>query len=103
MGERHESAAQGVGMPHHGKHATTSKRLAARLAAWRHRAYEIIEHGPVGDRAMRIVSRLLILLVLINIVAVVLESVPHYEAAYGGLFVAVEMVSLVVFTVESVL
>jgi len=55
---------------------------------------------PVGDRSMRLVSRLLILLVLINIAVVVLESVPRYEAAYGWLFVAIETVSLVVFTVE---
>src|SRR5713101_5291500 len=74
-----------------------------RLETWRRRAYEILEHGPVGDRSMRLVSRLLILLVLINIAAVVLESVPRYEAAYGGIFVAIEMVSLVVFTVEYLL
>jgi voltage-gated potassium channel len=74
-----------------------------RSTQWRQRAYEVLEHGPVGDRSMRFVSRLLILLVLINIVAVVLESVPHYEAAYGGIFTAIEMVSLVVFTVEYVM
>jgi voltage-gated potassium channel len=74
-----------------------------RLATWRHRTYEILEHGPVGDRPMRLVSRLLILLVLINIAAVVLESVPRYEQAFGGIFVAIEMVSIVVFTAEYML
>ena len=40
------------------------KRLGrSSLAPWRHRAYEILEHGPVGDRTMRSVSRALILLV----------------------------------------
>ncbi len=67
---------------------------------WRHRAYEILEHGPVGDRVMRATSGLIIFLVLINILAVVLESVPLYEEAYGGLFDAIELISLVVFTVE---
>jgi voltage-gated potassium channel len=102
-----ESAANGADMPQHDKHL---KRLARwkRLQAWqrlpwRHRAYELLEHGPAGERSMRVVSRLLILLVLINIVAVVLESVPRYEAAYGGVFVAIETVSLVVFTVEYLL
>jgi len=71
-----------------------------RIAAWRHRAYEILEHGPVGDRTMRLVSRGVVSLVLVNIAAVVLESVPRYEAAYGGIFRAIEIVSLVVFTVE---
>jgi voltage-gated potassium channel len=74
-----------------------------RLAKWRRRAYEILEHGPVGDPAMRIVSRLLILLVLVNIAAVVLESVPRYQAAYGGVFTTIEIVSLVVFTLEYLL
>jgi voltage-gated potassium channel len=90
---RRESAANGADMRKHGNRSTQ----------WRQRTYEVLEHGPVGDRSMRFVSRLLILLVLINIVAVVLESVPHYEAAYGGIFTAIEMVSLVVFTVEYVM
>src|SRR5580692_9238241 len=93
---------KGAGMPQHDKHP---KRIAIpkRLPLWRHRAYELLEHGPVGERSMRVVSRLLILLVLVNIAAVVLESVPRYETAYGGMFVAIEMVSLVVFTVEYLL
>jgi voltage-gated potassium channel len=70
------------------------------MSRWRHRVYEILEHGPVGDRTARLVSRLLILLVLVNVAAVVLESVPRYEAAYFGIFIAVEIVSTIVFTLE---
>jgi voltage-gated potassium channel len=73
------------------------------LDRWRHRAYEILEDGAVGDRAMRVASGLIIFLVLINIVAVVLESVPRYEAAYGTPFGAIELVSLVIFTLEYLL
>jgi voltage-gated potassium channel len=71
-----------------------------RILRWRHRAYEILEHGPVGDRGMRFVSRFLILLVLVNVAAVVLESVPRYEAAYQNIFIAIEVVSIIVFSVE---
>lgn len=71
-----------------------------RLTTWRHRVYEVLEHGPVGHRAPRVVSRLLILLVLINVAAVVLESVPHYLAEYGLAFATVEIVATVVFSVE---
>jgi len=74
--------------------------MQKQMMRWRHRAYEILEHGPVGDRSMRVVSRLLILLVLVNVVAVVLESVPRYQAAYGGAFIAIEIVSIIVFTLE---
>src|SRR6516165_12824970 len=70
------------------------------LAIWRRHVFEVLDHGPAGGLAARIVSRALILLVLINIAAVVLESVPRYEAAYGEIFTAIEIVSLVVFTLE---
>jgi voltage-gated potassium channel len=75
-------------------------RHSERMMTWRHRAYEILEQGPVGDRREQAVSVFLILLVLINVGAVVFESVPRYEDAYEGLFTAIEIVSLIVFTVE---
>jgi voltage-gated potassium channel len=71
-----------------------------RMKRWRHRAYEVLEHGPVGDWGMRFASRFLIVLVLVNVAAVVFESVPRYEAAYQNVFTAIEIVSLIVFTVE---
>jgi voltage-gated potassium channel len=70
------------------------------MMSWRRRAYELLEHGPVGDWRMRAVSRFLILLVLVNVAAVVLESVPRYEAEYIDVFTVIEIVSLIVFTVE---
>ncbi len=73
------------------------------LDRWRHRAYEILEHGPVGDRAMRVTNNSIIFLILVNIIVIVLESVPRYEAAYGSFFEAIELVSLVIFTLEYLL
>lgn len=73
------------------------------LDRWRRRVSQIVDHGLVGDRTMRVTSGVIILLVLVNIVSVVLESVPSYEAAYGRLLKATELVSLVVFTVEYLL
>jgi voltage-gated potassium channel len=77
-------------MPRHG-------RRALKL---RHRLYEILEHGPVGDRVGRLVGRLIVLLIVINLVAITLESIPEFEAQYTALFIAIELVSLAVFTVE---
>lgn len=74
-----------------------------RLAKWRHTTYLVLEHGPVGDRTMRLASRLLVVLVLVNVAAVVIESVPRYGRAYGEVFAAIEIISLVVFTIEYVL
>jgi voltage-gated potassium channel len=73
------------------------------LATWRRRAYGILEHDRIGDGPMRLVSGLIVMLILINIAAVVLESVPRFVLAFGGGFAAIEAVSLAVFTLEYLL
>ncbi len=77
--------------------------MKAPLSTWRRRIYDILEHEPVGDRPMRLVSGLIVVLVLINIAVVVLESVPRFQLALGDVFTTIEMFSLVVFTVEYLL
>jgi voltage-gated potassium channel len=77
-------------MPRHGRRALELRR----------RLYEILEQGPVGDRAGRLVGRLIVLLIVINLVAITLESVPEFEAQYTALFMGIELVSLAIFTVE---
>ena len=74
-----------------------------RPADLRRRLYEILEQGPVGDRTSDFVGRMLVLLIVINLSAVVLESVPWIEARYSRWFTLIELVSLVVFTVEYLL
>ena len=65
----------------------------------RRRVYELLDPtiDSLGDR---IVHLGLIALVLVNVFAVILESVPSIEARYGELFFAIEVVSLTVFTLE---
>ncbi len=70
------------------------------IAKLRHRLYGLLEHGPIGDRAGRITGRLIVALIVLNLIVVVLETVPDYEARYRPLFAAIEIFSLVVFTVE---
>ena len=72
----------------------------AKLNELRRRIYLVLEQGPVGDGVGTIVDRLLALLILINLVAVALESVPDYRARYGLAFNLIEIFSLIVFTVE---
>ena len=71
-----------------------------RLKDLRRRVYHILEQGPVGDRVSKSVDRFLVVLILINLIAVALESIPEYEARYGAAFAAIEFFSLVVFTIE---
>ena len=66
----------------------------------RRRVYLVLEQGPVGDGIGVVVDRALVVLILVNLVAVALESVPSLRAAYRPLFAAIEYFSLVVFTVE---
>lgn len=68
--------------------------------ALRHRLYEILEHGPVGDQTGRVVSRLIVLLIVINLVAITLHTVPEFETSYAAWFLGIELLSLVVFTFE---
>ena len=70
------------------------------IGEFRRRLYEILEHGTIGDRTGLIVGRLIVILIVINLVSVTLESVPAYHVRYGPLFTAVELLSLIIFTIE---
>src|SRR6266481_233833 len=67
---------------------------------FRRRVYLALEQGPVGERLGATIDRCLIALILINLVAVVLESVPALSARYTLAFDTIEYISLVVFTLE---
>jgi len=71
-----------------------------KMPSLRSQLYEILEQGAVGSRVGVIVGRALILLIIINLAAVTAESVPAVGAKYRVLFLAIETVSLVVFTLE---
>jgi voltage-gated potassium channel len=73
---------------------------APSTAKVRRRLYEILDHGGIGDWAGAVVARLTVALIIINLVAVTLESVPALHAEHGALFTAIELFSLVVFTIE---
>src|SRR6266567_2912647 len=62
--------------------------------------YLVLEQGPVGERLAVVADRLLIALIVINLIAVALESVPALGARYALTFETIEYFSLVVFTVE---
>jgi voltage-gated potassium channel len=71
-----------------------------KIKQWRRRVYLVLEQGPVGDRMSVAVDRFLIALILVNLVAVALQTMPTFEPAYALWFDIVEIFSLVVFTVE---
>jgi len=71
-----------------------------RVKELRHRVYLVLEQGLVGDSLSIAVDRALVLLILINLIAVALESVPEFGTRYAVGFVVIEIFSLVVFSVE---
>ena len=69
-------------------------------ANWRHRLYEILEQGSAEDAVSIAVNRILIALIAVTVIATVLESVPALAARYGIAFEIVEVVAIMVFTIE---
>jgi voltage-gated potassium channel len=69
-------------------------------AKFRHRVYQILDLGLAGDRITQRVHWLIIALIILNVIAVVLESVPSLNDRWGWLFFAIELVSVAVFSIE---
>ncbi|HEY6380895.1 MAG TPA: cyclic nucleotide-gated ion channel [Pseudolabrys sp.] len=66
----------------------------------RRRVYQVLEQGPIGDGVSTWVDRALVAIIVINLVAVALESMPQYATHYAVAFDWIEYVSLAVFTIE---
>jgi len=66
----------------------------------RYRLHEILDHGVVGDRTGQLIGQLIVLLIIANLAAVTLESVPSLAQRYGFWFQAIEVPSLLIFTIE---
>ena len=71
-----------------------------RASGIRRAVYELLEQGPIGERRTRFASRIIILLIVVNLVTAALETVPALEAAYGPEFAVIEWISLAIFSLE---
>lgn len=69
----------------------------------KYRVYDVLVETDDGELIDRIVAVILMILILVNAVAVVLETVDELSAEYGALFHALEVVSVTIFTVEYLL
>ena len=83
------------------KSETKLKRSLAPYS--RRRVHEILEVAGPGDRTSRLVDLCILSLILLNVAAVILESVPSYKDRYGDFFGFFEQVSVAIFTAEYVL
>jgi voltage-gated potassium channel len=71
--------------------------------ALRRRTHEILDQGPFGDATSRAVNHLLVAMIVVNLVATALQSVPALDARYGIVFTIIEWLSLILFTAEYLL
>lgn len=62
--------------------------------------YDILEQSKHGDRLSRLIIGFAVFVILVNLAAVVLESVPALEQRYHTLFQAIEIASLAIFAIE---
>ena len=68
---------------------------------WQYRLYITIFQA--NTRAGRIFDSFLFLIILSNIVLLLMESVPYYAAKYGVLFHQLDIVFMIIFTLEYIL
>ncbi|MGQ3360878.1 MAG: cyclic nucleotide-gated ion channel [Phreatobacter sp.] len=68
----------------------------------RRRIYELLDKGLAGSWLADLVHGALIALVMVNVAAVVLESMPALASAYAGEFRALEIASVAAFSLEYV-
>jgi voltage-gated potassium channel len=73
---------------------------STQLLALRKRVYQILEPARSDDRLSRIVDAMLIGLITANVITIVLESMESLMEAYDTFFIAFEMFSVIIFTIE---
>lgn len=66
----------------------------------RQKTYQLLEHGFTGSLASRIVSTGIILLIVANVCAVIIESYAPIGVPYKDAFYTFNVISVVIFTLE---
>jgi voltage-gated potassium channel len=69
----------------------------------KYRVYDILVETDDGETIDWIVAVCLMILILLSVVAVILETVDEYDAAYGSLFNKIEIICVTIFSVEYLL
>jgi voltage-gated potassium channel len=70
------------------------------LQKLKYRIYDVLVETSDSELIDRIVAVILMILILINTITVVLETVDEINEQFGSLFHAIEIVSVTIFTIE---
>jgi voltage-gated potassium channel len=74
--------------------------IEAHLTSPRHRAYVVLEGGRTGGFIGHVVEAVLITLIVGNVLAYTLQSIPAVDTRYSTFFTWLEAVSVAIFTIE---
>jgi voltage-gated potassium channel len=66
----------------------------------RDRLYELLEHDHPPDSVGSRFVRLIVALIVVDVLAAILASVPELDAGFGRLFTTIEIVAVVAFALE---
>ena len=66
----------------------------------RNRLYKILEMKEQKSRVSTIVNSLIMILIVVNVIGIILESVRDYQLAFGNWFWYLEVISVGVFSIE---
>jgi voltage-gated potassium channel len=66
----------------------------------RDRLYELLEHDPLAYSAGSRFIQLIIGVIVLNVAAMILASVPELDARFGALFAGITILSVIVFALE---
>jgi voltage-gated potassium channel len=80
--------------------ATVPGKIAHNDPNLRDRLYELLEHDHLPHSVGSRFVRLIVTIIVIDVVAMILASVPEYHARFGRLFTLVEVATLLVFALE---
>ena len=70
------------------------------MGSLRRRLFLLLEGWGQASRSGRIMDAILITLILVNIAALIIESIPIYVEEYRPVLIAVELISIVLFSLE---
>jgi voltage-gated potassium channel len=66
----------------------------------RDRLYDMLEHDPLAYSAGSRFIKLIVCIIVLDVLAMTLASIPELDSQFGAVFTAVAIVSIIVFAVE---
>jgi voltage-gated potassium channel len=67
------------------------------------RLFKIIEKADEGDVCSKVFDYIIMILIMINVIAIILESYESLSQSYGSVFRVIEIISVVIFSIEYLL